>query len=163
MAFTLPTAATQGLRKWTILGLEARKGRKWKQRPFVGKGKERREGKGWGAAPISSARSQSGRPGGFLQRTARSREGPLPRRRPPPGSGATCPAAGHSTGRRTLLPQPAPHPARGGPARARTPLPATCPAPPWPSAPGPQLLSPPRLLLRLLAGPDPSRPLPICH
>lgn len=70
IALTLPTAAAKELRKWTILGLEARKCRKWKQRPFVGKGKERRKGRGWGAAPISSA------PGPLSEAFSRGPAGP---------------------------------------------------------------------------------------
>lgn len=93
LALTLPTAATKGLRKWIVFGLEARKGRKWKQRPFVGKGKERRKGRGWGAAPISSAPDPSGRPRGFLQGTSRGRCSSVALRRP---GGTTCPTAGHS-------------------------------------------------------------------
>lgn len=160
LALTLPTAATKGLRKWTFLGLEARKGRKWKQRPLVGKGKERRKGRSWGAAPISSAPDRSRRPGGFLQGTSRGRcsrvalktlRGKRRARRPP------------SAGQPTPLPQPAPQPAPKGSCQARTLSPGTRPAPPQPSAtPKPHLIQP-RPPLRLLPGPDPSSPQPICH
>lgn len=68
-----------------------------------------------------------------------------------------------SSGRRTPLPQPAPHPAPRGPARARTFLPGIRPAQPRPSAAGPPILKPPRPLLCLLLGPDPSSPQAICH
>lgn len=117
-ALTLPTAATKGLRKWTILGLEARKGRKWKQRPFVGKGKERRKGRGWGAAPISSAPGRSGKPGGFLQGTRRGRMGPTTPCRPPPPSTADAQgagAAGHrAQGGAPHFPSPRPTPPGAG-------------------------------------------------
>lgn len=144
--------------------------RKWKQRPFVGKGKERRKGRGWGAAPISSAPDRSGRPGGFFQGTSWGCCSSVALRRP---RGATYSTAGHSrergvrrtpsSGRRTPLPQPAPHPAPRGPARARTFLPGIRPAQPRPSAAGPRILNPPRPLLCLLLEPDPSSPQAICH
>lgn len=71
--------------------------RKWKQRPFVGKGKERRKGRGWGAAPSSSASDGSGRPGGFLPGTSRGRCSSVALRRP---RGARYSTAGHSPERR---------------------------------------------------------------
>lgn len=146
--------------------------RKWKQRPSVGKGKERRKGRGWGAAPISSAPDRSGRPGGFPRvppgaaAPASPSAGLGARRVRPPAtaqSGERGVRRTPSSGRRTPLPQPAPHPAPRGPARARTFLPGIRPAQPRPSAAGPPILNPPRPLLCLLLGPDPSSPQAICH
>lgn len=165
IALTLPTASTKELRKWTILGLEARKGRKWKQRPFVGKGNERRKGRGWGATPISSAPGRSRRfsPGDL----------PGPKGAVNPGSPSAALHSVHAERRAA-----AGHRARGGAPHRPSPR----PTPPGAGLSGcghtylgpvprrlgrphpvPPLLKLPRPLLRLLPGPDPSSPLPICH
>lgn len=82
--------------------------------------------------------------------------------RPQPNAESAGGRRAPDAGRRTPLPSASPTLPGGVLPNAGT-LTWDLPPPPRLSAPHPQLSRPPRPLLRLLRGPDPSLPPPICH
>lgn len=106
LAHTVTTAATTGLRKWTILGRRP-EGQEVRQRPLEGKGKKWQT-RGWGgggkrrgAAPFSSAPSGSGR----TPTPISARVGPPPPGRPSVTDLRGTGRRGHWPGTRTRSPR----------------------------------------------------------